>query len=47
MHHYTKFMDKGHFDEVGQAVDDIIDKYQALNTLEPTKDVQRLRPILL
>lgn len=47
MHHYTKYMEKAHFDEVAQAVEDIIDKYKSLDKLEPNRNVQRLRPILL
>lgn len=47
VHHYEKFMPRAHFDEAMEAVRDIIGKYEALNSLEPMKNVKRLKPLLL
>ncbi len=43
-HNYSEYMDLGHFDETLHAVDDIIKKYQSLETPEE-KPVRRLRPL--
>jgi tubulin epsilon len=43
-HQYAEYMDLGHFDETLVAVDDIIKKYQSLETSQE-KPVRRLRPL--
>ena len=45
-HHFTKFMEADHFDETLNAVEEIILKYETLETEKP-KPVKRLKPLYL
>jgi hypothetical protein len=45
-HHYTEFMDIGHFDETFEAVNAIIAKYEALENEAP-KPLKRLKPLYI
>ena len=45
-HNFTKFMEADHFDETLNAVEEIIAKYESIETEAP-KPVKRLKPLYL